>query len=77
VGDWFLNPVYYVKPDEASIGITATGITNEYSFHIGEYESFKAASVDPYVAMRGAYIQYRKKQIRGEDQPSDPNSDKP
>ena len=77
VGDSFLNPVRYVKPLEASIGISVVDATNKGSFHIGEYESFKAAAVDPYVAMREAYIQYRKKQIRGEDQPIDPNSGKP
>jgi phospholipid-binding lipoprotein MlaA len=77
VGDGFLNPVRYVKPAEASIGISVVDAVNDGSFHIGEYESFKAAAVDPYVAMRGAYIQYRKKQIRGEDQPIDPNSGKP
>ena len=38
--------------------------TNKGSFHIGEYEAFKSAAVDPYVAMRGAYIQYRSKQIK-------------
>ena len=76
VGDGFLNPVRYVKPLETSIGISAVDAANDGSFHIGEYEAFKSASVDPYVAMRGAYIQYRKKQIRGEDQPIDPNSGK-
>ena len=77
VGDQFLNPVRYVEPAEASIGISAVSATNKGSFHIGEYEAFKSAAVDPYVAMRGAYIQYRKKQIGGEDQPTDPNSGKP
>ncbi len=75
VGDQFLNPVRYIKPAEASIGISATDTVNEGSFHIGEYEAFKSAAVDPYVAMRTAYIQYRKKQIQ--DQPADPNSYKP
>ena len=74
VGDSFLNPVRYVKPQEVSIGISVVDGTNKGSFRIGEYESFKAAAVDPYVAMREAYIQYRKKKIRGEDQPIDPNS---
>ena len=64
VGDAFLNPVRYVKPVEASIGISAVDVTNDGSFHIGEYEAFKSAAVDPYVAMRGAYIQYRGKQIK-------------
>ena len=64
VGDAFLNPVRYVKPTEASIGLSAADATNDGSFHIGEYEAFKSAAVDPYVAMRGAYIQYRSKQIK-------------
>jgi len=64
VGDAFLNPIRYVEPKEASIGISVTDYVNDGSFHIGEYESFKSASVDPYVAMREAYIQYRSKQIK-------------
>ena len=64
VGDAFLNPVRYVKPLETSIGISAVSATNNGSFHIGEYEAFKSAAVDPYVAMREAYIQYRSKQIK-------------
>ncbi len=63
-GDQFLNPTRYVEPVEASIGISASKTVNEGSFHIGEYEAFKSAAVDPYVAMREAYIQYRNKQIQ-------------
>jgi phospholipid-binding lipoprotein MlaA len=63
VGDSFLNPVRYVEPSEASIGISVVDAANDGSFHIGQYEAFKSASVEPYVAMRGAYIQYRSKQI--------------
>ncbi|MHC4913167.1 MAG: MlaA family lipoprotein [Planctomycetota bacterium] len=64
VGGIFLNPVFYVEPSEAAIGISAGKNINERSFHVGEYENFKAAAVDPYVAMRQAYIQYRNKQIQ-------------
>jgi phospholipid-binding lipoprotein MlaA len=67
-GDSFLNPVSYVKPTEVYIGITAGRITNEFSFHIGEYESLKAAAVDPYVMLRSAYVQYRRNLIK--DQPA-------
>ena len=63
-GDQFLNPIRYVEPTEASIGISCSKVVNESSFHIGEYEALKSAAVDPYVAMRGAYIQYRNKQIQ-------------
>jgi len=64
VGDQFLNPTRYVKPTEVSIGISAVKITNENSFHIGEYEALKSAAIEPYVAMREAYIQYRDRQIQ-------------
>jgi phospholipid-binding lipoprotein MlaA len=63
-GDLFLNPVYYVEPAEAAFGVSAVNVTNKTSFHIGEYEDFKAAAIDPYIAMREAYIQYRQKQIQ-------------
>lgn len=64
VGDEFLNPIRYVEPLEVSIAISAGNATNEVSFHIGEYEAFKSAAVDPYVAMREAYIQYRNKKVQ-------------
>jgi len=77
VGDMFLDPVRYVEPEALSIGISATDTVNIASFHLGEYETLKAASVDPYVAMRTAYVQYRKRLIRDESLPTDPNSAKP
>jgi phospholipid-binding lipoprotein MlaA len=77
LGDQFLNPLRYVEPDELSIGLSVESATNEGSLHLGEYETFKAAAVDPYVAIRGAYIQYRKRQIQDREQPTDPNSPLP
>lgn len=64
LGDQFLNPLWYVEPTELSIGISAVKSTNGASFQLGRYEVFKAAAVDPYIAMRESYIQYRDKQIR-------------
>jgi phospholipid-binding lipoprotein MlaA len=77
VGDAFLDPVRYVEPEALSIGISVTSTVNNGSFRLGEYESLKAATVDPYIAVRDAYVQYRKKQIQGEDHPTDSNSVKP
>lgn len=62
-GDWFLNPVSYVEPTEVSYGITAVRYTNQMSLNIGEYENFKSMTVEPYIAMRKTYAQYRTKQI--------------
>jgi phospholipid-binding lipoprotein MlaA len=63
-GDYFLNPVYYIKDSKVKMGVSAVRITNTTSLKIGEYEGFKEAAVDPYTAMRNAYIQYRQKQIQ-------------
>jgi phospholipid-binding lipoprotein MlaA len=64
VGDSYLNPIYYVGTAEVSLAIDGIKIINRTSFHIGEYEALKKASVDPYVAMRNSYLQYREKKIR-------------
>jgi len=63
IGGVFLNPVYYVNPTEASVGITVYDKVNETSIHIGDYEDFKRFAIDPYVSMRDAYIQNRKKKV--------------
>jgi phospholipid-binding lipoprotein MlaA len=63
-GDLFLNPVNYVRPAEAALGITAYEKLNNTSFHIGDYEAIKEASLDPYSAIRDAYVQYRNKKIK-------------
>ena len=64
VGDQFLNPVRYVEPTETSIGISAGKKTNETTFQIGEYEGLKTEALDPYIAIRDIYIQYRNKKIQ-------------
>jgi phospholipid-binding lipoprotein MlaA len=64
VGDVFLNPVRYVRPRETSIIISATRGINQSSFHIEAYEDFKAAFLEPYVAMRQAYVQNREESIK-------------
>ncbi len=63
IGDWFLNPVSYVSPTEAYLGVRAVETVNETSFRIGDYESLKEAAIEPYAAFRDGYIQYRKKKV--------------
>ena len=63
-GDFFLNPVSYVQPLEAYLGVRGFDVVNETSFRIGDYESFKDAAISPYEAFRDAYIQHRKKKIK-------------
>jgi phospholipid-binding lipoprotein MlaA len=64
VGDYFLTPVNYVEPWEVSTGIKAYDSINAASFRLGDYEALKAAALDPYVAIRNAYIQNRKEKIK-------------
>jgi phospholipid-binding lipoprotein MlaA len=63
VGDWFLDPVSYVESTETYVGLWTFENVNETSFKIGDYESLKEAAIDPYVAIRNAYIQHRKKKV--------------
>jgi phospholipid-binding lipoprotein MlaA len=63
VGDLFLDPVTYVDPKEASAGIMVYETLNKASFTIGDYEALKEAALEPYVAIRDAYVQHRKKKV--------------
>jgi len=64
MGDAYLNPITYIDPFEAEMAVRGFNLVNKTSFHIGEYEALKEASVDPYVAMRNSYLQYREKKIK-------------
>jgi phospholipid-binding lipoprotein MlaA len=66
IGDWLLRPQSYVSSEWISpegVGLYVHEKVNDTSFHIGDFEAIKGAAIDPYVAMRDAYVQYRKKLI--------------
>jgi len=63
-GDSYLNPLTYIEPYGASLAVRGFNLVNRTSFHIGEYEALKEASIDPYVAMRNSYLQFREKKIK-------------
>jgi phospholipid-binding lipoprotein MlaA len=62
VGDFAFDPrtyifspvVYFIRPVE---------LVNEASFTLGDYEALKKAALDPYIAKREAYYQYRQNKI--------------
>jgi phospholipid-binding lipoprotein MlaA len=39
-------------------------MVNTTSLSLGEYEALKKAALDPYVALRDAYYQYRQNKIK-------------
>ena len=65
--DRAMYPLSYISYTNISFG-AATGIAafetiSDTSFNIGDYEAFKKAAIDPYVSMRSAYVQNRKKTV--------------
>ena len=63
-GDYFLYPVSYISPWYAWLGVRTYEEVNGTSLRIGDYEALKDAAIDPYVAFRDAYAQYRFKKIK-------------
>jgi phospholipid-binding lipoprotein MlaA len=58
-------------PTEAIVGIATHEIVNDTSFKIGDYESFKEAAVDPYRAIRDAFVQHWKKKVENNESMSE------
>ncbi len=76
VGDYFTHPFfYYDGPWLITWELRALDKVNDTSLRIGDYESLKEAAIDPYVAIRDAYVQYRLNKVkeRGND-PSSPST---
>ena len=63
VGDVFVTPVNYIPPAEAPMAISLYEKVNSTSFRIGDYETLKEAAIEPYTALRDAYIQNRQKKV--------------
>ena len=78
VGDLLLQPFTYLNPWELWLGIRAYEKVNQTSLSIGDYESLKEAAIDPYVAFRDAYVQYRLKKVQDRGrQPGSPVQESP
>ncbi|MGE5300265.1 MAG: VacJ family lipoprotein [Acidobacteriota bacterium] len=65
VGDGFLIPENYITPLWDSVALHGYERVNDVSMKIGDYEDFKESAVEPYIAMRNAYYQYRKSKVEG------------
>ena len=62
-GDAFLNPLNY--PDTIyNVSARSCDVINKTSLTIGDYEDLKNSALDPYIAVRDAYYQYRQKKIK-------------
>ena len=66
-GEYFLYPPSYmgeIAPWYVGPIVRAYEEVNRTSLRIGDYEALKEAAIDPYVALRDAYVQYRWKKVR-------------
>ena len=65
VGERFLDPLNYleIKPWEGA-AISAYRGFAQYAPYEGEYIKFKEMALDPYTAMRNAYLQLRDRKVR-------------
>ena len=65
VGERFLDPLNYldIKPWEGA-AISAYRGFAQYAPYEGEYIKFKEMALDPYTAMRDAYLQLRDRKVR-------------
>ncbi len=64
-GDLLLDPkTHLIQSVPVGLAIRTYDQVNETSFRIGEYEDFKRNALDPYIAKREAYHQFRKHKIK-------------
>ena len=64
LGDTYLDPLSYLLAPRAALAARFARSTTDLSFRIDEYEELTDAAVDPYAAVRDAYIQYRAKRLK-------------
>jgi phospholipid-binding lipoprotein MlaA len=69
VGDYFLYPISYLDPLYVWAGVRGYEALNEVSLRIGDYEAITEAAIDPYIAFRDAFVQYRLKKVEGQPAP--------
>ncbi|MFH1981658.1 MAG: VacJ family lipoprotein [Pseudomonadota bacterium] len=64
LGDTYLDPLFYTAVDwQVLMARLAVKTVNSTSFRLGDYETVKAAAIDPYVAFRNGYLQFRQKKV--------------
>jgi phospholipid-binding lipoprotein MlaA len=64
IGDLFLDPRTYIFNQPIFYVVRPYELVNDTSLTIGEYEDFKEAALDPYIALKDAYSQYRRNKIK-------------
>lgn len=62
-GDYFLKPLRYVDPWELELSLKSVEYTNTAADSIEQYDAVKVEALEPYIAMREGFLQYRRRQV--------------
>ncbi|MDR2744303.1 MAG: VacJ family lipoprotein [Desulfovibrio sp.] len=63
IGDLFADPLFYASPWELAAGTELYLRFNDVGDVLPLYEDMNRAAVDPYIAMRQAYVNFRRVQV--------------
>jgi phospholipid-binding lipoprotein MlaA len=63
-GDIMVDPAFYFLDLKQSVTEKSLKTFNNASLSLEDYENLKNSALDPYIAIRDAYIQYRKNKVR-------------
>ncbi|MBP7341741.1 MAG: VacJ family lipoprotein, partial [Syntrophaceae bacterium] len=63
LGNQALYPLSFLNIWYVSIITKSVETVNKTSLRLGDYEAVVEASIDPYIAIRNGYIQYRMKEV--------------
>jgi phospholipid-binding lipoprotein MlaA len=63
-GDGFLDPVHYAGSTGVRLGARGLENVNRSSDILASYDALTAGSIDPYLALRDAYLQARNEAVR-------------
>ena len=67
-GDFFLTPTNWHMMEsvewEARLGINALDGVSDFPHLLRNYDDFKAGALDPYIAVRDGYLNYREAQVQ-------------
>ncbi len=67
--DYLINPSWWIEPFELAVAVGAFRYLNDATFRLDDYQAMTEAAVDPYVALRGFYLNYRRQLLKDDTRP--------
>lgn len=64
VGDYFLDPLYYIEDEEFGFWLSGVENFNKLPSLMGRYQDMKDFGIEPYSSVKDGYVQYRRQKIR-------------